>query len=150
MEAHVAHGAVPDVDHVFPASHSNDEGDGDDAEDGGDGAGAVVEDGDGDDAEDGGEGAGAVGEHVSAAQSVSYLVAVKALLLFHASAILRLLHVVRDVVKRKVRSMLDTLAMSHASIPVPVNLAAPANVFSSVVTFPTFHPVRSAFISLAP
>ena len=70
MEAHVAHGAVPDVDHVFPASHSN-EGDGDAAEDGGEGAGAVVEDGDGDDAEDGGEGAGAVDEHVSEAHSAS-------------------------------------------------------------------------------
>ena len=42
-----------------------------------------------------------------------------------------------------------TLATSHDHKPFPVNLDAPKNVPSSVTTFPTFHPVRSAFISLA-
>ena len=126
LEAHVAHGAVPDVDHVFPASHSNDEGDGDDAEDGGDGAGAVVEDGD-----------GAADGHVSAAQSDTI---VKAALLFHASAILRLLHVVSDVAKEKVvtsafippaegvEPKLVTLVTSHEAKPIPVKLDASLNV----------------------
>ena len=70
-------------------------------------------------------------------------------MLFHASAILRLLQEVRDGVERKVLDMLFTLATSHALKPVPVNFRAPRNVCSSVTTFPTFHPDRSAFISLA-
>ena len=61
---------------------------------------------------------------MSAAQSVSYVVATKAELSFHASAILRLLHVVRDVVERKVLYMLFTLEMSHDHKPVPVNFDA--------------------------
>jgi hypothetical protein len=41
-------------------------------------------------------------------------------------------------------------AVSHALKLVPVNLDAPWNVLYSVTTFPTFHPLRSAFISPAP
>ena len=38
----------------------------------------------------------------------------------------------------------------HSSVPpVPLNLDAPKNVRSSETTFPTFHPLRSAFISTA-
>jgi hypothetical protein len=59
------------------------------------------------------------------------------------------LHVVRDVVEVKVLDMVVTTATSHVSTPVPVNFDAPLNVFSSVTTFLTFHPFRSAFISLA-
>ena len=53
------------------------------------------------------------------------MVATKPALLFHASAILRLLQEVRDVAEVKVLSMLVTLATPHALKPVPVNLDAP-------------------------
>ena len=53
------------------------------------------------------------------------MVATKTELLFHASAILRLLHVVRDVAEVKVLPMSLTLVTSHVSTPVPVNLDAP-------------------------
>jgi hypothetical protein len=39
--------------------------------------------------------------------------------------------------------------VSQALKPIPVNFDAPWNVYPSVTTFPTFHPDRSAFISLA-
>ena len=41
-------------------------------------------------------------------------------------------------------------AVSHALKPVPVNLYALLNVWYRLPTFATFHPDRSAFISLAP
>jgi hypothetical protein len=59
------------------------------------------------------------------------------------------LHVVRDVVRWNVLIMSVTMATFHVSTPVPVNLDALLNVDVSVTTFPTFHPVRSAFISSA-
>ena len=71
----------------------------------------------------------------------------KAELLFHASAIRRLLHDVMDVAERNVLLMLVTLAMFHVGKPVPVNLDAPLNVFASVSTLATFHLLRSEFIS---
>ena len=40
-------------------------------------------------------------------------------------------------------------AVSHELNPVPANFDAPWNVLNSDVVLPTFHPVRSAFISLA-
>ena len=40
--------------------------------------------------------------------------------------------------------------VSQALKPIPVNFGAPWNMFTNVTTFPTFHPVRSAFISIAP
>ena len=39
--------------------------------------------------------------------------------------------------------------MSHEPKPVPINFFAPSNVFSSVFTLPTLHPLKSEFISLA-
>ena len=74
----------------------------------------------------------------------------KAELLFHASAIRRLLHDVMDVAERKVLLMLVTLAMFHVGKPAPANLDALVNVYDSVVTLATFHPFRSEFISPAP
>jgi hypothetical protein len=41
-------------------------------------------------------------------------------------------------------------AVSHALKPVPLNFDALLNVPARLTTFPTFHPDRSAFISLAP
>ena len=82
--------------------------------------------------------------------------AVKAKLLAHASAILRLLHVVRDAEPRacptppKVLDMVVTLVTFHAFTPVPVNLDGLQNVHIRDVTLLTFHPARSAFISLVP
>ena len=70
-------------------------------------------------------------------------------LLFHVSAILRLLHEVRDVADSKVLPMFFTLEMSHELKPVPVNFDALLNVFSSFLTLATFHLLRSAFISPA-
>jgi hypothetical protein len=55
-----------------------------------------------------------------------------ALIVVQASAILRLLQVVRDVVEVKVLVMLVTLATSHALKPIPVNFDAPLNVSASV------------------
>jgi hypothetical protein len=62
--------------------------------------------------------------HVLLAQLAAYAEAANAALLFHASAIMRLLHGVRDVVEVKVSVMVVTLATSHVSTPVPVNLDA--------------------------
>ena len=70
-------------------------------------------------------------EHASAVQAVFH---VKAELLFQASAILRLLHEVRDVAELKVPPILVTLAMSHVGKPAPANLDALLNVCNSVVS----------------
>jgi hypothetical protein len=59
------------------------------------------------------------------------------------------LHVVRDVVERKVLDMVVTWEMSHKSSPTPANFDAPRNVLASDVTLATLHPLRSAFISPA-
>ena len=119
VDAQGAQGVVPAADQVDPATHTA-------AAPVGEGAGAVVEDGD-----------GAVDGHVSAAQSDTI---VKAALLFHASAILRLLHVVSDVAKEKVvtsafippaegvEPKLVTLVTSHEAKPIPVKLDASLNV----------------------
>jgi hypothetical protein len=74
---------------------------------------------------------------------------VKAELLFQASAIRRLLHEVMDVAEKKVETIVFTLAMSHVGKPAPANLDALRNVYCSVVTLATFHPLRSEFISTA-
>ena len=87
--------------------------------------------------------------HGSLAQSSSYEVAVKAVTPAHASAIRRLLHGVRDVAEMKVVPMFFTSEMSHKSSPTPANLDEKANVSFNVLTFATFHPLRSAFISPA-
>ena len=78
------------------------------------------------------------------------MVPLKTRLLFHASAIAFLVHAGIAVAPLKVKAMFFTLRMSHESNPAPVNLAALRNVANSVVTVPTFHALRSAFISVAP
>jgi hypothetical protein len=79
---------------------------------------------------------------------------VKVALLFQASTILRLLHEVRDVASLKILRLGGpksvTLEMSHESSPTPANFDARAKRLDSAVTLPTFHALRSAFISLAP
>jgi hypothetical protein len=70
-------------------------------------------------------------------------------LLFHVSAILRLLHEVKDVANWKVSAILVTLVMFHVGKPVPVNVDALLNVDDSVVTLATLHLLRSEFISPA-
>jgi len=49
----------------------------------------------------------------------------------------------------KVQARVVTEEVSHESKPIPANLDAPRNVFSSVVTLATFHPLRSEFIAAA-
>ena len=87
------------------------------------------------------------------------MVAVKAALDFQASAILRLLHEVKDrteskvpiVVEQDMENPMDdiTFATSHDAKPAPMNVDALENVLLSVVTLATFHLLRSEFISLA-
>ena len=49
----------------------------------------------------------------------------------------------------KVWDRVVTEAVSHDPKPAPVNLDALVNVYCSVVTLATFHPLRSEFVSLA-
>ena len=72
--------------------------------------------------------------HASAAQSVSYVVAVKTVLLAQASAILRLLQEVRAAAPEKVKLMSVTLAMFHVSSPYSSNLEASLNVSFRLMT----------------
>ena len=77
--------------------------------------------------------------------------ATKAALVFHASAIRRLLQDARDAAPVKVEDMeVVTFPTSHACSPTPLNLAALAKVWDSVVALATSHPLTSASIVLAP
>jgi len=73
----------------------------------------------------------------------------KAVLVFQASAIKRLVQSDSAFPPFGNAWKRLTAPTSHELSPPPVNLDAPLNVLAIVVTLPTFHELRSEFISVA-